>query len=518
MKKLSLLLLLIPTLGLAQSVADYYSLEVKNKLIDKNVNAVYYGCLSNFELGLIHAGKENPRTKEKLSRNPLDHLKKEVRYSAVSKEEMNKLSERVKDVVSEYYAYSLGQNPEIKKSFEEDLQKISSNPECQQTKNDCRALLIATAHYYIKPLRPSLPYCEGYDTDKLSKKELEKLKSGLASAGMNYAHRPEPVVFCELEKQMKDKPIKAYSQSHPLSRYTEEATAMANQAMSAIHEEVLYPVVGIKKKQELIDPNQVFICDPDKSMDSVVYQSPLQMVLYTEPYSKLAIRAPAAVEVKQPKECIEEKITLYSEFVPTNFDEGRSTVGKDQLDPVKEKISSFISAHPEMIVTDVSVTSSSSKTPFHITVAGKKKIDPESDKRNLALAEQRSGFASQALSEIQKSSSALTKVNFTTKAELAGPDFTPTDLNTRFMTKMTKGYKEKIQALYEENKKIYEEQALTKSAEELMDDKKFVNFYQAKYKPFQGFRIAISGYKKEQMKCSDHSGSKKAEPAKASKQ
>ena len=94
-----------------------------------------------------------------------------------------------------------------------------------------------------------------------------------------------------------------------------------------------------------------------------------------------------------PIPCVEEKLTLYSEFVPVNFEEGRSTVGADQVGPVKAQIQNFIGANPNMIISEISVTSSSSRIPFYIS---KGVIDPHSDRRNLDLAKQRADFAKKA--------------------------------------------------------------------------------------------------------------------------
>jgi hypothetical protein len=219
-----------------------------------------------------------------------------------------------------------------------------------------------------------------------------------------------------------------------------------------------------------------------------------------------------------PRECIEEKVSLHSEFVPTNFDEGRDTVGRDQVEVIKSKILGFIKGNPGMILTDVLVTSSSSKTPYNVTIAGKKMIDPNSDAKNLSLAKERALFAETVLTEIKASSSQLSHVNFMVDAELAGPEFDSMDLNDRFVTRMTPGYLERLDALFLRYKKLYEKQAHKNSAQDLMDEKQFVNLYQAKYKPFQGFRIHIKGYQKEDMKCLDPDDMGKSAAPKNSKQ
>ncbi len=216
-------------------------------------------------------------------------------------------------------------------------------------------------------------------------------------------------------------------------------------------------------------------------------------------------------------ECHEEKQNLLSEFIPTSFDKGRSTVGADVVVPIKLKIQDFISSRPDLLITDISIDSMSSRAPFFIS---KTLIDPRSDERNFELAQERAIFAAKALEEIKNSRSEHSSIKITTKAFLAGPAFNRIDLNTRFVTKMTPGFDEKMRALFEENKEFYINQALVKSPQELMDETKFVNYYQAKFKAFQGFKLSILGYIKSDLKCSEDKASKnkKMMPSKTTKQ
>src|SRR5690606_5220358 len=129
-----------------------------------------------------------------------------------------------------------------------------------------------------------------------------------------------------------------------------------------------------------------------------------------------------------------------------------------QIDPVKAKIMNFINSNPNMIVTDVSVISSSSRTPFTSIVNNKKVIDPKSDEKNMALAGQRSEFASQVLEEMKSSSSDLAKINFSVKSELAGPDFSPSDFELRKISSSSAGYSDKLKQMYESNKELFSSQ------------------------------------------------------------
>lgn len=471
--------------------------EEKDKIIQYNMGTVYQGCLSSFE-------KSTARSNQELR----EQLDRELRLDPVDTEELKKRVENIKTVASQYYSYALSKSPDLQKSFEEDLEKIAQNKECQEEGNYCRGELIATAKFYFDFMRPRDPDCADYDPSKIKEKDLMAIQSEVASSGMNYARTPSKRALCHLEYSMKDQRLKRYDRADPRSRYAENTAQLANKALMDVQVYVLNISEGIDKKtKQELKSREVHICDPSKSKDSVLYSYPLEGVLYDQPYT-LGISIGKKEDPKpEPKECIEEKTTLFSEFVPTNFEEGRSTVGKDQIDPVKAKIMNFINSNPNMIVTDVSVISSSSKTPFTSIINNKKVIDPKSDEKNLALAGERSGFASQVLDEMKASSSELSKINFSVKSELAGPDFSNADFELRKTSATSAGYSAKLKEMFESNKDLFASQALRKSSDELMDSKQFPTLYHAKFKPFQGFRITITGYVKEKMKCSDQSSS-----------
>jgi hypothetical protein len=216
-------------------------------------------------------------------------------------------------------------------------------------------------------------------------------------------------------------------------------------------------------------------------------------------------------------DCQEQKQELYSEFVPTHFDKGRTTVGADEIDPVKLKIENFIISNQDLLLTDISVHSYSSRAPFFMS---KTQLDPKSDEKNFILAQERSVFVEKALQELKKSRSELSETIIRTQSSLAGPAFERMDLNTRFVTRMTPGFEEKIKSLFIENKELFKQEALISSADMLLNEQKYVNYYQAKFKPFQGFKISIYGYKKDQLKCSESFSlkNKKVPNAKGTKQ
>jgi hypothetical protein len=407
--------------------------------------------------------------------------------------------DQIKATLEKSFSKSFSENPKIKEALYKELESIGADSGCQVEGNDCRARLVATSVYYFQNLRPDIPGCKDY----ASKPPMTK----------GYDNS------CEIELKYRNQSLKIYGQANggmdARGIYTDQLVQQLNNVSDKILRDVLHRTVAMpnKKKPEVKDPINLNICNAVPY--GVVYQYPLRMNLYRDPISGINPGQVVKVEKKtEPAPCVEEKLSLYSEFVPLNFEEGRSTAGIDQIDPVKEKIKAFIVANPNMIITDVSVTSSSSRTPYYkVGAGGKKVLDPESDQRNKTLAEQRAKFAEQALNELKGSSSELSKVNFEIKSALAGPEFTATDLNNRFVTKDSPDYAKKVQEVYEANKELLEKEALVKSPSDLMDEKRFSNLYQAKYKPFQGFRINISGYKKESMKCGEAGAPTKGSPA-----
>jgi glycerol-3-phosphate cytidylyltransferase-like family protein/cytidylate kinase len=388
----------------------------------------------------------------------------------VSVEEMRKLVANSVKIVEENFSKSFDENPKVRESFKKDMLTIMRDQNCQLEGNDCRARLMGLSLYYYQQFRANIPDCEKY------------VKSEPISKSYN--------TQCELELKYRKSSFQGVHSSTygmpGIASYKKELIAYKNNTTIQLFSMVMHK-----------DKINLHICNPVQS--GIVHQYALD----NDDAGDFYVGLDPEFDIRKsiPKECKEEKLVLYSEFLPTSFDEGRSTVGNDVVEPIKQKITSFIQANPEMIVTDVSVTSSSSKTPFHTMVAGKKVIDPKSNEKNLALAQERANFAEKVMNEIKNSGTQLKNINFVSKAELAGPEFEPMDLNDRFVTRMTPGYIERIEAVYQKNKKLYEEQALKTSSNDLLDEKQFVNLYQAKFKPFQGFRIVINGYKKEEMKC-----------------
>ena len=405
--------------------------------------------------------------------------------------DVSKRAEEIIDLVNQKFSKAFSENPKIKEAFEKELREVAADKSCSEVDNVCRGKLMATSMFHYENLRPDMPGCKGYaKQDPMDNKNYDR--------------------HCELELKYRGEYLDTYSQGGLDARaeYTDQLVSSLNNVTDEILKKTLHKSLGFTKGTKKVPSIEVFAMDVPEICSKSPFVFNLRMNLYKEPFSALE---PVKKEEEKPKltPCVEEKISLYSEFVPLNFDEGRSEVGASQIDPVKNKIDAFILANPNMIITDISVSSNSSRTPYYKPgPSGKKVIDPDSDKRNLDLAEQRSSYAAKALNDLKSSNLELAKVNFETKFALAGPAFVAKDLNNRFVTKDSPDYEKKVMDIYTENKDLLEKEALIKSPDDLKDEKRFSNLYQVKYKPFQGFRINISGYKKETMKCGEKGAAK----------
>lgn len=440
------------------------------------MNIIYLLCLSF--LGFNAFGQQEYFTPEN-KKDGVKYFKDRIyrgcsdlkeKQDPVSPKDMAKIVSTTKKIVEENFSQAFVENPKVKAAFNKDMDSIAKDPLCQKEGNDCRARLMALSLYYYQTFRADIPDCKSY----------------VKTPPMDKGYKQN----CEIELKYRQSTLQGVQSSN----YGMPGPGMyKKQLVGAKNNTTVELFNSIMQKDRV----NLHICNSVQS--GIVHQYALDI---DDPGDYYVGLDPEYSPTKNiPKECVDDKVTLFNEFVPTNFDEGRATVGHDQVEPVKGKIMNFIKSNPEMIVTDITVTSSSSKTPFHTTVAGKKVIDPMSNEKNLSLAKERASFAEKVLNDIKSSSSQLGAINFVTKAELAGPDFDPMDLNDRFVTRMTPGYLEKVESMYKKFQKEFKDQALKESAAELLDEKQFVNLYQAKYKPFQGFRINIKGFKKEEMKC-----------------
>lgn len=444
--------------SLAWGQQEYFTAENKQDGLEYYKNLLYRGCADLKE-------KQDP----------------------VSPKEMERLINETVWLVQKNFSRAFEENPKIKEAFLEDLREVMKNPYCQKKDNDCRAKILGHALFYYHRLRPDIPGCKDY------RKTIE------SDVGYNGQ--------CELELKYRKRSFQGvrdgtYGLKNP-GTYKKLLIDIKNDTTLNLFRLLIHK-----------DNTNLHICNSVQNGN--VHRYALEIDDAGDYFAGVDPKYDPRKNI--PKECVDEKVILHSEFFSTAFDIGRTTVGEIEVDPVKSKVLSTVKGNAELIVTDIEIFSSSSKTPFYKVVAGKKMIDPESNDRNLSLSKQRAQFAEKVFKDLKSQDSKFKYINISVSAGLAGPDFIPTDLNDRFVTRMTPGYVEKLDALFNKHEKLFTEGAIIKSAEELLDEKKFSNLYQAKFKPFQGFRLLIRGYKKEDMKCLELGGDETTVQSRASKQ
>ncbi len=450
--------LFVVSCSLAWGQQEYFTPENKKDGLEFYKNLLYRGCAD---------------LKEK--------------QEAITPKEMERLVNESLWILQKRFSQAFEENPKVKASLLKDLKKIMTNPYCQKEGNNCRAKLLGTSIFYYHRLRPDIPGCKDY------RKTIE------SDTGYN--------AQCELELKYRKRSFQgvrdgSYGLKDP-GAYKKIILRVKNDTTMDLFKLIIHK-----------DKNNLHICNSVQSGQAHRYA--LELDDAGDYYVGLDPEYDPRKNI--PKECVDEKVILYSEFFPTSFDAGRTTVGEIEVDPVKSKVLSVVKGTPDIIVTDIEVVSSSSKTPFYKLVAGKKVIDPESNDRNLSLAKQRAAFAEKVFSALKGSDSKFKYIKIKTKGELGGPDFHPTDLNSRFVTRMTPGYLQKLDALFKKYQTQFEEGALKKSSEDLLDESKYPNLYQAKFKPFQGFRLLIRGFKKEDMKCLELGGDEETVQSRGSRQ
>ncbi|MFP5385332.1 MAG: hypothetical protein ACLGHN_04595 [Bacteriovoracia bacterium] len=393
------------------------------------------------------------------------------KQSPVSPEEMEKLVKGTIRIVEKNFSQAFNENPKVREAFEKNLTDLSNNPHCQLKSNNCRAQLLSLSMFYYHRLRANVTDCGD----------------------------------CEVEKKYRKRSFEGIQDGS-------YGTSAAGIYKRAIIEAKNNTTLDLFRLIMHADDTKVHICETPPN--GRVYNYALDI---NEPGTYLEGLDPDYdIRKKIAKVCNEKKKKLFSEFIPTNFDDNRFTVGKDQVGPVVERIVNYMSSNPDEIVTDVQITWTSSKTPYYITVKGKKILDPKSNEKNLSIVKQRAGFTEKVLTEL-KNKSEYKNINFVTKYSLAGPDFQALDLNDRFVTRMTPGYFQKLEALFKRFEENYQKEALVISYQDLLNEKIYVNLYQAKYKPFHGYRLQYFGYIKSEMRCPGHKP-KEAKESSASRQ
>ena len=179
-----------------------------------------------------------------------------------------------------------------------------------------------------------------------------------------------------------------------------------------------------------------------------------------------------AVEVKK---CSETKAPIHQEFISINFEIERNSVGKDQLEPVKESLMRFLNSHPQVIISEIAIIASSPKLPTYKEVLDPKKkkkkkvIDTDGNEYNLKILNQRVYFADLMMIELKKKNARITKYKVLT--DLAGPEFENRDLNLRFVTPASSHYNQQVEDLFKKHEKDYREKIFLFSATDLKNQK-----------------------------------------------
>jgi hypothetical protein len=442
------------------------------------------------EVGLAQQSYFTPENKEEAFKYYKDKLYRgcselKVKQDPVPQEELLLLTNYSKKLIEKHFARAFEENPKVRSAFHKDVEALLRDASCRLSGNHCRARLLALSLFYIQTFRIDLPQCHSF-----------KPTSGI----------PLPP-DCEVEAKFRTRDLTSihgsnYGQPGPAT-YKKQLIKYKNDLAAD-----LFTLVMQKDKKT------IYICNSAQS--DLVHRYALELDAPGGYF--VGLDPEYDPEKNSPSECKEDNTTLSGEFIRGNFDQDRSTVGQDQVEPLRIKISQYLRSHPDEVITEVIVTASSSKTPYYTTVAGKKIIDPRSDILNLQMATERAKFAKKLLDEVQVSNSAYRKIVFTARAELTGPDFSSSDLNDRFVTKMSPDYIERVDSFYRKNEKLFKEKVFMTSTADLFNENEFVNFYQVKFKPFHGLSLVFRGHKREESRCSDLSFQNTPRKNKTSKQ
>lgn len=401
----------------------------------------------------------------------------------VSNQEMSRLTQKTKILVLNAFKKSFKENPELLTGYVRDLDDLAKDVSCQRDANDCRSRILGLSIFYYHQLRADIPQCENYQSQTESS---EKFNINCVGE-LNYRKRSLSGIHGN-----------QYGNSGP-GNYKKKILALKNQVTKDIFDIVIRE-----------DKNQLHICNP-------VRQGVLDYTytLETDEPGEFVENLDPVYDPRKAlsDECKEDSKILMEEMVLGYFDDNRNTVGRDQFDGIKKNILTFLKEKPQFIATDVSLLSLSSRTPYYVEIAGKKVISPDSDGKNLKVVQDRASFGQSMLEEIRESSTLYKTIQFESKGELAGPAFSPVDLNERFVTKMTPGYHERIEALYNKHQELFNKEAKVSTYGDLLSDEKFSNLYQAKFKPFHGIKIIIKGIEKNNLKCGNKSETKAVAPS-----
>ncbi len=388
----------------------------------------------------------------------------------VPSEEMQRLASKVENLIVNGYHKALAENPKVKEAFLRDVRELSANNGCQREANDCRTRLAAIALFYVERFRPDVRDCQGYTGTPASAAERKET--------------------CENELRYRKLSLEGVHGSN----YGTDGAAMYKKQIIYLKNYVAFEVFKAVFQK---DNTSLHICDPVPAGPSYIYG-----IEFTEAGTiYVGLDPDFDILKKLPSECEADKKNLLHEFLPAHRGEDRTLIQQGEVIPVKEMISGFLAKAEDLIITDVSVTVTSSRLPFYAKVAGEKVLDPKSDEKNLAIATKRALLVERLLEELRLAYPQRASIAFRSSAELAGPQFHPTNLNERYVTRMNPGYAEKIEALFRDNERDYRDRVFVSGAGDLLDEKKYGNLFQARFMPYHGYRVLIRGFRKDEMKC-----------------
>lgn len=176
-----------------------------------------------------------------------------------------------------------------------------------------------------------------------------------------------------------------------------------------------------------------------------------------------------------------EKI-LEQKFFPAPFGKKARNIDVSEAEGVVKHIKQFQLNHPNSIVSKIEVLSCTSSVPLPPL-----SLTDRRENEHLDLAMQRALLLKKELN----------KHNF--KSEVAhrvcGPEFKPLDKNLRFIVKGNSGalYEQAYAEIQKTENLLdqYKEEALIESFDEIK--KNYPAPFEAKYRPFQGYRVKITG-------------------------
>lgn len=402
--------------------------------------------------------------------------------SPISPKEMGEMVQKTKINVLKTFNKSFKENSDLKNAYLKELDELSKDVSCQRDANDCRSRILGLSIYYYHQLRADIPNCDSYVSQPENSDKYN--------------------INCEGELRYRKRSLEGihgnqYGNLGP-GNYKKQLLALKNQLTKDLFDFVIRE-----------DKNHLHICNPVRE-GVLDYKYTLET---EEPGEFVQNLDPVYDPRKAISQCKENAKILHNEMILAHFDDNRNTVGRDQFDSIKKKIVNFLKENQQVVVTDVTIESLSSRTPYYVEVAGKKVIDKNSDEKNLKVVKDRATFGQSMLEEIRTSSSLYNTIKFESVGKLAGPEFSVTDLNERFVTKMSPGYFERIEALYSKHQDLYKSEANISTDGDLLSEEKYSNLYQAKFKPFHGFKVLIKGVEKNNMKCASSDGKKEKLPS-----